>query len=315
MLARTNGNWANTFIAGVPKGGTTALAAILAQHPEVFVPRKKEPRYYYFKDEEISPSNKVNRNVITKAEHYAALYAGASEKVLVDASPSYYGSEKALSLIRQDVPGARLILLLRDPVERTFSHFWFAVQRGYEPPGSKFEDIFTAGEVDAGGGYVRRRNYLKSSVYVERLDALFKIFPRGQVYMTTSERFMFEQATVLSEICEFLEIGRYDFDLGVGEKAKSGLPKSRLVHALTRNAQRVMKLAPGLIPRHVREGVDRAHNSNLVKPQMLPGTRRRLVDYYRDSVSELARKHQVDVSHWRNFSGATREFQFNDDRV
>ena len=116
--------WPNLFLVGAPRCGTTSLFSYLAAHPDVFGPPQKEPHYY-------------DRDLVgdfgMEASAYAAQYASAtSERWLLDGSALYLYSPGAPEAILRDVPDARVVISLRDPVELVASWHRLLVASGAE---------------------------------------------------------------------------------------------------------------------------------------------------------------------------------------
>lgn len=110
------------IIAGTQKSGTTALAALLSEHPRVQLSRRKEVHYF----------DKVD-NYNKGTDWYLAAFPGANsttdvtidkvDSILGDATPFYVASRKACKRISDTIPGAKVIILLREPVARAYSEF------------------------------------------------------------------------------------------------------------------------------------------------------------------------------------------------
>jgi hypothetical protein len=116
--------WPNLFIVGAPKGGTTTLWRYLDQHPDVFMSPEKEPNFF------LDPTPPVR---VPTEEAYLALFAGASDEAwLGEASGRYFSDPTTPELITARVPGARIMIALRDPVERAYSSYWHDVKFGIE---------------------------------------------------------------------------------------------------------------------------------------------------------------------------------------
>lgn len=152
------------LIVGVPKAGTTTLAEWLRSHPQVFVSGLKEVEFF---------DNRWERGLGWYAGHFAA---AAPDQRAGEATPLYVYSDQALDRIRATLPGVRLVLLLREPVERLWSQFWFLRMLGAETR-----------SLDRSIDLERRHpgrpprglpiGYLESSRYAGRLRALQARFP------------------------------------------------------------------------------------------------------------------------------------------
>jgi len=118
--------WPNFFIVGVAQAGTTSLYAYLKDTPGVFMSPEKEPHYFQRK----RPPRKHDRG-IRKQSEYLKLFKGASEdKAIGEASPGYLSDPESAKLIHEAVPKSRIIILLRDPVERAYSAYLWRRAKG-----------------------------------------------------------------------------------------------------------------------------------------------------------------------------------------
>lgn len=141
------------FIVGAPRCGTTYLASVLEQHPEIFMCPVKEPHYFAFPDISLNDfrpalrkrierfdlnaylnqknKNPVHRLYITRKEDYLKLFEQAPpNSLLAEASPSYLWAEGAAQRIRHANPQARIIIMIRNPVERAISQYFIERKMG-----------------------------------------------------------------------------------------------------------------------------------------------------------------------------------------
>ncbi|MBA2415666.1 MAG: sulfotransferase [Geodermatophilaceae bacterium] len=131
---------APTFlIAGAARAGTTSLAEGLRTHPRVFVTQPKEPHYFALHG---CPANfqgpgdadTVNRVAVTDRDDYLSLYPKAHDFLaLGDGSVStlYYAERAAPEIVRMN-PDMRIVVILREPVDRAYSGFQYLKTRGFE---------------------------------------------------------------------------------------------------------------------------------------------------------------------------------------
>ena len=114
--------WPNLFIPGVEKGGTTSLWQHLDAHPDVFMSEVKEPSFFI-----------PDRHEAAKTEaRYLSLFEGREEAWLGEASVRYFYDELAPGRIREAAPDGRILIILRNPVDRAYSAYWGTVRSGYE---------------------------------------------------------------------------------------------------------------------------------------------------------------------------------------
>jgi hypothetical protein len=120
--------WPNFYIVGGVKSGTTSLWAYLKDHPQVFLPKVKEPRY--FGD---VPSLRKAALLETDLAAYQSLYRGAEGFAAIgDCSPQYLEDPLAAGRIHEVSPSARIIIILRDPVDRAYAQYLMPASPGVE---------------------------------------------------------------------------------------------------------------------------------------------------------------------------------------
>jgi len=191
------------LIAGVQKGGTTALFDYLVDHPALELPAIKEA--HFFDDD---------RNVDWRApDHgrYHALFSRPAPVVRGEATPIYIYWPNCLERIAAYNPAMRLILLFRDPVERAWSHWRMERARGAEE--SPFAWCIREGRARVDDpqapGYHREYSYVERGFYGAQLAKLYTIFPRQQVLPLTSEALNADPDGVLAHVTAFLDVPRF----------------------------------------------------------------------------------------------------------
>src|SRR3712207_6354190 len=118
----------NFLIIGAMKSGTTALYYYLEQHPEIYMSPVKEPNFFSSQEQENAA------DAVTDIGTYQHLFRGVSgEKAIGEASHSYLYEPGAAAEIRRYLPEAKLIAILRNPIDRAYSHFLHMVRSGTEP--------------------------------------------------------------------------------------------------------------------------------------------------------------------------------------
>ena len=198
------------FIAGAPKAGTTAVHAALARHPALYMSAVKEPKF--FLTDGPPPTRGGPGDVQTYREHvwqrddYEALFAPAPAGALRgESTPFYLYNRDAQRRIRALIPDARLIVILRDPVERAHSnwaHLWSA---GLDP----VDDFVLAcaeeqRRIEAGWADFWR--YTSLGRYGDQLEHLYTVFPRDQVLVFRYHALIESPGLVLDQICAFLGV-------------------------------------------------------------------------------------------------------------
>jgi Sulfotransferase domain len=191
------------LILGAQKAGTTALYAYLRWHPNVTGPAWKEVSYF---------DRHYRRGVHWYRGHFP-LRPG--DRLVGEASPGYLFHPLAPERVRATVPEARLIVLLRDPVERALSHYHHEVVLGREPltfeQAIEAEPERTSGEEERlarDPGYFSHLwwdyTYLARGLYAEQLERWLAVFSREQLLVVASDELAAEPRETYARVLEFL---------------------------------------------------------------------------------------------------------------
>jgi Sulfotransferase domain len=198
------------LVIGAPKAGTTALHAALAQHPGLYMSPIKEPKF--FLTDGPPPTKGGPGDALTYREHvwrradYEALFDPAPQGTLRgESTPLYLHDRAAMRRIRTAIPAARLIVIVRDPVERAHSNWTHLWSAGLEPVG---DFVRACGEEQRriAAGWASFWHYTGLGRYGEQLEYLFTLFPREQVLVLRYRLLVDEPAQTLDRICTFLGV-------------------------------------------------------------------------------------------------------------
>jgi len=120
--------WPNFFIIGVEKGGTTSLYEYLKQIPEIFMSQNKEPWYF----SPIVRNLHYSKDRISDENLYLNLFSNVKNQTAIgEASAVYWRDPEAPKLIHEKIPHAKIIISIRDPVDRYFSGYLMGKRMGY----------------------------------------------------------------------------------------------------------------------------------------------------------------------------------------
>jgi Sulfotransferase domain len=198
------------LILGAQKAGTTALYAYLRWHPQITGPSFKEVSFF-------------DRHYANGERWYRAHLPIRRRGIVGEASPSYLFHPLAPQRVAQMLPGARLVALLRNPVERAFSHYQHEVALGREQ--LSFEDAVARedermdGELDrmlADARYFSyawwNYTYVARGRYAEQLERWFAAFPREQLLVLLTDELAAESAGTYRRVLEFLGVDPQGLD-------------------------------------------------------------------------------------------------------
>jgi len=187
------------ILAGAQKSGTTALHYFLEKHPNITMGDQQEIHFF---DNEAMFAGTVDYEQLHK--HYPAV---APSTIAGDCTPSYIYYEPATERICQYNPKIKLVVLLRNPVERAFAHWNMQRFKGREP--LDFFDAVREEKTRIAGAppaETRRFAYVDRGFYARQLERLFKFFPREQVKVVKFEEFKDKQRETLVSIFSFLRL-------------------------------------------------------------------------------------------------------------
>ncbi|OHB36536.1 MAG: sulfotransferase [Phenylobacterium sp. RIFCSPHIGHO2_01_FULL_70_10] len=191
------------IIAGAQKAGTTALFDYLGDHPQIGLSDVKE--VHFFDDE---ARDWATPNYL---DYHARFDLSDRTKVWGEATPIYLYWKDSLERICTYRPDIKLIVLLRDPVARAFSHWKMEYARGVET--APFDWCVRRGRTrlfdSAPWGWHREFSYVERGFYGEQVERLFGLFPREQVLILQAEALDAEPSATLSKVCDFLGVAPF----------------------------------------------------------------------------------------------------------
>ena len=232
MTPTRNPRWPNFFIGGAPRSGTTTLYESLKRHPDIFLSEIKEP--LFFADVDSQPIIKVVKD---EAEYLALFADGAGAKILGEASTGYLEDKSAYRRIKAKSPDAKWVFVLRDPVERAYSHYRLDFATGVEHNDS-FWDVLNS-EVSALPEHRPDGNsYIRLGFYGNQLPKFFDTFGKEQVRVYLQDDLRNERA-VIEDICQFLEVPFGDGAFYEPEQVVNAAtqPRSRAALAILRSTK------------------------------------------------------------------------------
>ena len=201
----------DVLIVGAPKAGTTALHAALARHPEVYASPVKEPKYYMCADAPppayAGPGDAHSqREWVWRREDYAALFANApAEALRLDSTPFYLYLPAARRRIAEELPQARLLVVIRDPIDRAYSNWMHLWVDGLEPVGD-FVAAWHAEDQRVAAGWAPFWHYRRLGRYGEQLADLFSRVDRERVLVLRYWQLVSQPTETLNRVTRFLGI-------------------------------------------------------------------------------------------------------------
>jgi hypothetical protein len=201
----------DALIIGAPKAGTSALHAALAQHPQVYASPVKEPKYYMCWDAPPpayrGPGDSHSRQEwVWRREDYAALFDAAPEQsVRLESTPFYLYVPSARRRIAEELPHAKLIVIVRDPIDRAYSNWMHLWVDGLEPIGD-FLEAWRAEDSRIAAGWAPFWHYRQLGRYGQQLADLLGRVDRDRVLVLRYWHLVSQPTETLHRVARFLGI-------------------------------------------------------------------------------------------------------------
>ena len=295
------------LVIGAPKAGTTALHAALAGHPALYLSPVKEPKFFLTDGPPPTRGGgpgdvQTYREHVWRRDDYEALFADAPRGSLRgESTPFYLYDRAAQRRIRALIPRARLIVILRDPVERAHSNWTHLWSAGLEPIG---DFVRACAEEDrrAAAGWAPFWHYTRIGRYGEQLDHLLTQFPAEQVFVLRYHALVDAPARTLDDICGFLGVQR-GIIAEVPRENVTAHPRSSATHQavskLVRGTAAAGRHLPGVAGTAITRPLERFLQQNAGRRQPLTWQQRQAVlPYFEDDIRVLEKTTEADFSDW-----------------
>ena len=273
----------NLFIAGAPKAGTTFLYHVLKDHEDLYFPRVKELNHYsnealdklgsYYKDYRVKDHQKY-------LSHFAE---GQNHKYRVDASVSYFTFSDVPTSIKEQCPDARILFILRNPIQRAFSHYNMDVRMGYA------KETFTEYIQNQSKHPVHFHQYVKNGFYYKNIKNFIDAFG-SNVHIVILEDIKSE----IDGIFDFLQIKQIniDTDKRFNQNKK---PRNFIARILQRNRKLTSRLKM-LIPSKISSKLNRHLYKDDNKKVISDLDKNHLKAIYKEDIQKLGKLLKKDLN-------------------
>ena len=278
------------FIVGAPKCGTTALFRYLAAHPAVFIPELKEPSYF---------CTDVLSSHVTTLREYEALFSTAQPQALTgEASVMYLYSKVAIGKVMAHNANARIIAMLRNPIEAARSMHAFQWQIGAEDV-ADFEHAWRLQKPRLEGQHLPPRwphphlkQYGALYCYAPQVRRLLAHVPRTQCLFLLFEEFFADPSRHFARVLEFLGLPPDPAGMGFPVvNQTTGVRSARLDRLLRHppSALVALRRASHAVAFHPLRALQRLNRVAGYKPPLRASFRAELEEYFSGDVAELER--------------------------
>ena len=291
--------WPNFFIVGAGRSGTTSLYHYLRKHPDIYMPPIKEPHFLADVDPSVQRLRYLRMKVITEEKDYLRLFSGAGTRHAVgEASPSYIYDKNSPARIEQKAREAKIIILLRDPIDRAYSHYLTDVREGVQR--KRFYDALMSDKAQPGRAWGAPDLYIELGLYYDQVKRYLDTFGPEQVRIYLYEDLVSDTAGLVNNVCDFLGVdfhhGQF-FDAGKKYNAYAR-PRNSLFRWMTGVAL-MRSLAITLVPGPLLGGLrERLMMARPPKPPMDARARELLEQVYPEDIGKLQTLIERDLSGW-----------------
>jgi len=298
----------NFLIVGAGKSGSTSLYHYINQHPNVFMPDNKEPNFlvadYQKETNSSSPSYLDDkRRMVFDYQEYCKLFEEAHDQQMIgEATVTYlYKYEEAIPKIKKYLGAdTKIIIILREPVSRTFSNYAYAVELGYE--NLTFREALEAEKERMQKHWASIFAYRGQTEYYEQVKADMDAF--DEVLVVLTEELRNEPQEVIKKVFDFLGIKNIEIDF-THVYNPSGIPKYRWIHSFLNQSNPVKeviaKLLSPFVSRKTLQELARIGRSKNIKGKLIledEDLKKELYLYYKPQILKLQKLIGKDLSIW-----------------
>jgi len=292
----------NFFIVGAAKCGTTSLANYLSQHPDIYIPALKEPKFFSVADNRFphnGPGDIVpDAKVIKVQSDYESLFIpGQNCTAKGEASVDYLYFEGVPERIKRYNPHAKIIIMLRNPAKRAFSNYIHMVRDERET--LSFEDALENEEKRKAMNWEFFWLYKKIGFYSSQVERYLRCFGPDQVHIVLFEELNKDSIKVVQDLYMALGVdGGFKPDVSLRFNI-SGIPEKKWLHSLINRPNLLKNLVSPLLPITFRKNLGKKFlDSNLKKSEIDSSTYEKLLNLYQRDIERLQALIKKDVTGW-----------------
>ena len=294
----------NFLIIGAAKAGTTSLYEYLKMHPEVYMSPRKETRFFAVYEEKLDfqgPEDLTRYYFVKDLASYQALFDGVTdEKAIGEASPWYLYLPKAAQRIKQHIPQAKLIAILREPVSRAYSHFYHSIRENIETV-TDFTLAMAAETERIQSNWSQHWHYKQRGFYYAQLKHYYDLFEPEQIKVCLYDDLVTNPIALMQDIYAFLGVDDTFIPNTTKKHNVTAIPKSQTLAKFLKRSHPLKSFFGSLIPsQNIRQQI--SHNLYKInrrpKPSLQLEVRKKFIEEYREDILKLQELIDRDLSQW-----------------
>jgi len=284
------------FCVGTQKAGTTTLYELLKQHPDIYLPDCKETHFF-----------DIDKKYKKGIEWYESNYFSKikSEKIAGEITPIYmyldFIPERIYKCLGTTI---KLLFILRDPINRAYSHYWMSYGRGYEKKGFKDATILEKQRIEKGSFEKSHFSYIDRGFYFKQINRYLRYFKKRNMKFILFEDFIANLELNLYEIFNFLGVNS---SVPINYNIKANPTKTDIFEflgKLIRNPPTIIrnlneKITPSIdLGQRIKKFLLNINQKEFKKPSIEENLRDRLLHLYRPDIIKLEELIDKDLSLW-----------------
>ena len=295
----------NLFIPGAAKSGTTSLHNLLNQHPEICMSSVKEPGYW--KNEKFKDFKNIEK------ENYLNLFMKSKHKIFGESTTAYMYYDTFINNINSNykVP-PKFIFILRNPIDRFNSHFWWIKGLGLEK--SNFQEALSKDQNNQFKAYnYYPKYYFQFGLYAKWLKRFYNCFDRSNIKIIIFENLVNNQLKTANSCFEFLGLKKLDTISNHTSNQTALLKNPELYHFLNKSAigkYSFTKIGKYFLPKktinwirlNIKNNLKNWKKENVSCPKLSKENRYELKALYFKDVSELKKLTEYNYKEWTDFN-------------
>ena len=281
------------FIVGAPKAGTTSLYHYLNEHPQVEMSSQKEPDY--FSDKAIHKQGMYyGKNRVNTLDKYESLFVQKESVVYGEGSVSYLFYDNVAEDIKKYNPNAKIIIMLRNPIERAFSHYLMDYRLGLIS--DSFENIITKKSKHK-NAHLFYQQYIEVSKYANQIQRYLDFFEKENIFFIDYEDFKKNVSKTVCQLYSFLNIST-EFAADTNAKYNTFTMAKNKVIRLIYSFVFLRKILTFLFPIYLVKNIRVLLFKSDKKPELLTETRSQLRKIFNDDIKKLEEVLGKNYSKW-----------------
>lgn len=271
---------------GAAKCGTTWMHNLLQQHPKIYMPKKRKELDFF------NLENNYSKGLDWYESFFPDSQTATQYSAIGEFTPRYLNHPKIAREIANIGSIKKLIVMLRNPIQRTYSQYSHAIRNGYS---QSFQDYLS-----------ERPHVIQHSLYAQRLQPFLDVFDREQFCFFIFEESIDNVPATQQKIAKFLNVDVKEFPDKIGPRKanKSYVPKYKSLNRMARNLNQklrqsnldwIVNWSESLNVRRILE-----YNAQDKVPSMSESTKLSLQETFISDIEKLENQLNIDLSLWRS---------------